>query len=175
MKKLPKLFALAEALDRGHKRTADIRRIRGFLLDEKNNWHVFAEKLSQEVDPGCLRKVMECFFVNSMLDGIPRAHEVEEKYDINVPWVILMDPTSASVICPALAAGQLSTAGNITCPMSSLTPSSVRERIRHTFRDAGGEPLVRKKDIISLCRAYQDCYFFAFTNGTLVDDEPAAR
>lgn len=72
MKKLPKLFALAEALDRGHKRTADIRRIRGFLLDEKNNWHVFAEKLSQEVDPGCLRKVMECFFVNSMLDGIPR-------------------------------------------------------------------------------------------------------
>jgi len=28
MKKLPKLFALAEALDRGHKRTADIRRIR---------------------------------------------------------------------------------------------------------------------------------------------------
>jgi len=35
MKKLPKLFALAEALDRGHKRTADIRRIRGFLLDEK--------------------------------------------------------------------------------------------------------------------------------------------
>ena len=31
MNKLPKLFSLAEALDRGHQRTADIRRIRAFL------------------------------------------------------------------------------------------------------------------------------------------------
>jgi MoaA/NifB/PqqE/SkfB family radical SAM enzyme len=36
---------------------------------------------------------------------------------------------------------------------------------------SGGEPLVRKKDIIKLCEAHQDCFFFAFTNGTLVDDE----
>jgi len=95
MNKLPKLFSLAEALDRGHQRTADIRRIRGFLEDENNNWHIYAKKLSEEVDPHCLRKVMECFFVNSMLDGIPRGREIEQKYDINVPWVILLDPTSA--------------------------------------------------------------------------------
>ena len=30
---------------------------------------------------------------------------------------------------------------------------------------------MRRKDIIRLCEAHQDCYFFAFTNGTLVDDE----
>jgi len=44
MNKLPKLFSLAEALDRGHQRTADIRRIRGFLEDENNNWHIYAKK-----------------------------------------------------------------------------------------------------------------------------------
>ena len=35
----------------------------------------------------------------------------------------------------------------------------------------GGEPLVRKKDIIRLCEKHNDCEFHAFTNGTLVDEE----
>ena len=35
----------------------------------------------------------------------------------------------------------------------------------------GGEPLVRKKDIIRLCEKHQDCAFHAFTNGTLIDEE----
>jgi MoaA/NifB/PqqE/SkfB family radical SAM enzyme len=36
---------------------------------------------------------------------------------------------------------------------------------------SGGEPLVRKDVLIRLCEAHQDCYFFAFTNGTLVDEK----
>ena len=35
---------------------------------------------------------------------------------------------------------------------------------------SGGEPLVRKKDIIRLCEAHPDCMFLAFTNGTLIDE-----
>ena len=34
----------------------------------------------------------------------------------------------------------------------------------------GGEPLVRKADIIKLCEKHNDCAFHAFTNGTLVDE-----
>ena len=34
----------------------------------------------------------------------------------------------------------------------------------------GGEPLVRKKDIIRLCEEHSDCVFSAFTNGSLIDD-----
>jgi len=172
MKKLPKLFALAEALDRGHQRTADIRRIRGFLEDENNNWHIYAKKLSEEVDPGCLRKVMECFFVNSMLDGIPRGREIEQKYDINVPWVILMDPTSAcNLSCVGCWAAQYGHKYNLSYEMLDSIIRQGKELGIHFYIFSGGEPLVRKKDIIRLCRAHQDCYFFAFTNGTLVDDE----
>lgn len=36
---------------------------------------------------------------------------------------------------------------------------------------SGGEPLVRKKDVIRLCEAHPDCEFLAFTNGTLIDEE----
>jgi MoaA/NifB/PqqE/SkfB family radical SAM enzyme len=35
---------------------------------------------------------------------------------------------------------------------------------------SGGEPLVRKKDIIRLCEKHSDCMFAAFTNGTLIDE-----
>ncbi len=35
---------------------------------------------------------------------------------------------------------------------------------------SGGEPLMRKSDIIALCEAHPDCCFLAFTNGTLIDE-----
>jgi len=35
---------------------------------------------------------------------------------------------------------------------------------------SGGEPLVRKADIIRLCEAHPECQFAAFTNGTLIDE-----
>lgn len=41
----------------------------------------------------------------------------------------------------------------------------------YMFLFTGGEPMVRKKDIIRLCEAHNDCVFSAFTNGTLIDEE----
>ena len=35
----------------------------------------------------------------------------------------------------------------------------------------GGEPLVRKKDLIRLCEKHSDCVFLCFTNATLIDEE----
>src|SRR5699024_12028840 len=35
----------------------------------------------------------------------------------------------------------------------------------------GGEPMVRKKDIIALCEKHSDCEFLSFTNGTLIDED----
>lgn len=34
----------------------------------------------------------------------------------------------------------------------------------------GGEPLVRKKDIMRLCKKHDDCIFLCFTNATLIDE-----
>ena len=33
-----------------------------------------------------------------------------------------------------------------------------------------GEPLVRKKDLLSICEKHSDCVFLCFTNGTLIDE-----
>ena len=39
----------------------------------------------------------------------------------------------------------------------------------HEYVMTGGEPMVRKKDIITLAKKHRDCGFMIFTNGTLVD------
>ncbi len=48
---------------------------------------------------------------------------------------------------------------------------SYEELGTYFFLYSGGEPPVRKKDIIWLCEAHPDCQFTAFTNGTLIDEE----
>ena len=40
----------------------------------------------------------------------------------------------------------------------------------HFYIYSGGEPLLRKQDIIRLCEAHPECAFMAFTNGTLIDE-----
>lgn len=41
----------------------------------------------------------------------------------------------------------------------------------HIYIYTGGEPLVRKHDLIKLCEAHPDCAFLCFTNATLIDEE----
>lgn len=35
----------------------------------------------------------------------------------------------------------------------------------------GGEPMVRKADLIRICEMHPDCELLAFTNGTLIDED----
>ena len=56
------------------------------------------------------------------------------------------------------------------------TPTELFEEITKlddvfTVSLTGGEPLVRKDDIIRLCEKHDDCGFHAFTNGTLIDEK----
>ena len=41
----------------------------------------------------------------------------------------------------------------------------------YVFLYSGGEPLVRKKDIITLCERHPEAFFTSFTNGTLIDED----
>ena len=41
----------------------------------------------------------------------------------------------------------------------------------HFYIMTGGEPLVRKNDILKLGKEHNDCVFMFFTNGTLIDQK----
>jgi len=170
--KLPRMLDLAEKLDKGDMHATQINGLRDVLLDENNVWHTFAEKLVEEVDRKLIKKLVECFFINTHFIGYPRGEEISKKYDINVPWAILMDPTSAcNLSCTGCWAAQYGHKNNLSYETLDSICRQGKELGIYFYIFSGGEPLVRRKDIIRLCGEHQDCYFFAFTNGTLVDDE----
>ncbi|NLY88384.1 MAG: radical SAM protein [Firmicutes bacterium] len=172
MKKIPRMIALARKLDRGNLHTVQIDAVEQALLDETSNWHLLVKKLFDEVDIKLIRKLVECFFVNANLEGAARARAAERKFDCNIPWAILMDPTSAcNLNCTGCWAAQYGDKHNLSYETLDSICRQGKELGTYFYILSGGEPLVRKDDIIRLCEAHQDCYFFAFTNGTLVDDE----
>ena len=63
-------------------------------IAEKGNWYQLAQKV-WELDPGVRKTFFTNFIVNASLKGSALQKETEEKEDCNVPWAILLDPTSA--------------------------------------------------------------------------------
>jgi hypothetical protein len=115
MEKLPKMLSIAEKMDSDNLYASQIKTIREVLLDENSVWHGFAEDLFRDIDLKLLKKAMECFFVNANLAGGPIKKEMEEKYDCNIPWAILMDPTSAcNLSCTGCWAAQYGDKNNLS-------------------------------------------------------------
>ncbi|MDR3295613.1 MAG: radical SAM protein [Clostridiales Family XIII bacterium] len=172
MERLPAMLDLAEKLDRGNLHGPQIRTMREMLCTKGSVWNGFTERLFEEVEPRCVHKLLECFFINGSLEGSVKASEIAQQYECNVPWAILMDPTSAcNLKCTGCWAAQYGGNNNLSYEMLDSVIRQGKEIGIHFYIFSGGEPLVRKRDIIRLCDAHPECYFFAFTNGTLVDEE----
>lgn len=141
------------------------------LKDPNNNWYRLIMSLYKDIDTGVRKKLFENFLINSAILGCQRKNKNEEKYDCNIPWAILMDPTSAcNLHCTGCWAAEYGNKLN----MSLETLDSIIEQGKklgtYMYIYSGGEPLVRKNDIIKLCEKHSDCAFLAFTNATLIDE-----
>ena len=143
--------------------------IRG-VIQEKGNWYQYIMRL-YELDPGVRKTFFENFIFNSALKGSAIQNETREREQCNVPWSILLDPTSACNLhctgCWAAEYGHkqklsLETIDSIICQGKAMGT--------YMYIYTGGEPMVRKADLITLCERHSDCEFLAFTNGTLIDE-----
>ena len=95
-----------------------------------------------------------------------------EKEGCNVPWAILLDPTSAcNMHCTGCWAAEYGNRLNLTFEELDSIVTQGKELGTYMYIFTGGEPLVRKKDVIALCEKHADCEFLSFTNGTLIDEE----
>ena len=96
---------------------------------------------------------------------------MREVHHCNIPWLILMDPTSAcNLHCTGCWAAEYGNKLNLTYDELSDVVKQGKELGVYFYMFTGGEPLVRKKDLIRLCEEHNTCQFLAFTNGTLVDE-----
>ena len=170
-KNLPKLLDWFDRFDRKDTLKTQREMIRSVVMDPDNNWHKLVMSLWEDIDPGVRNRFFENFIINGCLLGYQRQKEYKEKYNCNIPWAILLDPTSAcNLKCTGCWAAEYGNHMNLTYEeMDDIVNQGV-ELGTYVYLFTGGEPLVRKKDIIRLCEEHPDCVFSTFTNGTLIDE-----
>ena len=138
-------------------------------IAEKGNWYQLIMKIFA-LDEGVRKAFLQNFMVNASLKGSARQKEVAEKENCNVPWAILLDPTSAcNLRCTGCWAAEYGHNLNLDLDTIDSIIRQGKELGTHMYIYTGGEPMVRKADLIRLCEMHPDCEFLAFTNGTLID------
>ena len=124
------------------------------------------------MDPEVRKTFFTNFIVNASLKGSALQKETEEKEDCNVPWAILLDPTSAcNLHCTGCWAAEYGHKLNLSLETIDDIITQGKKLGTYMYIYTGGEPMVRKKDIITICERHPDCEFLSFTNGTLIDEE----
>lgn len=146
--------------------------VRVALSDPENNMRKLAMNVFHETDSGVLKATFRNFFLNANLIGWPIQEENREKYGCNIPWAILLDPTSAcNLHCTGCWAAEYGNKLNLSREEIDDIIRQGKELGVYMYIYTGGEPLVRARDLIALCEAHPDCQFLCFTNGTLIDDD----
>lgn len=172
VRNLSKALDVVDALDRKDVLASHRRAVRTIVDDPDNNWSRLIRSLWDDIDRNVLKTFVQNVIVEGSIMGYPVQQRIAEEHGCNVPWAILLDPTSAcNLHCTGCWAADYGASMNLTFAELDGIIEQAKDMGTHVFLFSGGEPLVRKRDILLLCQRHPDCEFLAFTNGTLIDEE----
>lgn len=172
MDNLDKIIDWAQKLPMAPHQRQDLLNVKKFLNNKDSNWYKLAQKLLTETDPHVKEKVAVNFFLNANFLGVPKQQEMAEKLGYSVPFAILIDPTErCNLNCLGCWAGDYQRKEELDFDTFDRVLTEAEELGIYFIVVSGGEPTVRKHDIIKLAKKHNSQLFHLFTNGTLVDDE----
>ena len=168
---LPKLMDWADDFSGGDF-ASQRRAIRDAIENPDSPYYAFIRHMIRDVDQEVLTTVAVNFFINANLTGWHLQEIYRKKYNCNIPWAILLDPTSAcNLHCTGCWAAEYGNRLNLTFEEIDDIIRQGKNMGIYMYIYTGGEPMVRKNDLIRLCEKHSDCIFLAFTNGTLIDEK----
>ena len=168
---LPKLMDWADRFAGPGNFEPQRKAIREVIENKQGNWYQLIQSLWTDIDDGVRKTIFENFVCNACLIGGPKQEATRKKYDCNVPWAILLDPTSAcNLHCTGCWAAEYGNRMNLSFDELDSIIEQGKAMGTYMYLFTGGEPLVRKQDLIALCSKHHDCVFLSFTNGTLIDE-----
>ncbi|MGN0286865.1 MAG: radical SAM protein, partial [Atopobiaceae bacterium] len=137
-----------------------------------SKWENWFFDLIDKTDPHVLKTAIMNGGYEGAFRGYRTTQEVAQERGHNVPWIILFDPTSAcNKHCVGCWAADYGNRLNLTYDECDRLITEAKAMGTHMFMLTGGEPLVRKKDVLKLAEKHDDCLFNIFTNASLVDEE----
>lgn len=141
------------------------------LILDNGKWMQYVNRALDELDPNVVKMNALNLGFEAGFSGFKKTRKAPLKYGCQIPWIILMDPTSAcNLHCTGCWAAEYGNRLNLSFEDMDSIITQGKELGIYFYMMTGGEPLVRKADIIRLCEKHRDCAFHAFTNGTLIDD-----
>lgn len=169
-KGLPVLLDWVDRLDSDNRVLSQRQVFRKIIENPDNNWYRLIKSIWSDIDSEVRKTLFENFFINAGVIGLKRQEQFEKEHNCNIPWAILMDLTSAcNLRCKGCWAAEYGQKLNLSYEILDDIIRQGTAMGTYMYIFSGGEPLVRKDDIIRLCEAHPDCEFLAFTNGTLID------
>ena len=143
---------------------------RKMIINADQKWIRFANRLLEETDPHVAKMTALTLGFEAAFNGTKTIRKMREINKCNIPWLILMDPTSAcNLHCKGCWAAEYGNKLNLTFEELDGIVTQGKKLGIYFYMMTGGEPLVRKADVINLCDKHQDVAFHCYTNGTLVD------
>ena len=115
-----------------------------------------------DTDPEYAKKMIMALGFEAGLKGTKTIRKNREKYGCNIPWLILFDPTMAcNMHCVGCWSGTYGHKSSLTFEEMDKIVSQGKELGVHLYMLTGGEPMVKKDEILALCRKHGDCFFAA--------------
>lgn len=170
-KNLPKAVSLARKIS-PDAYSSQIDKIEEVINDPDNVFYKYIINMLDTIDEDVFDKTITNFMLNGVLFSEDLKRETREKYNCNVPWTILLDPTTAcNLKCTGCWAAEYGKSLNLSYDEIDGIISQGKDMGIYFYIYTGGEPLVRKKDILKIAEKHNDCEFLIFTNSTLIDDD----
>ena len=141
------------------------------LTDPNSKWSKLINCLLNQLDPNVARTTALNLGYEAFFRGTKTIRENRVKYQCNIPWLILFDPTSAcNMHCVGCWAGEYGHKNNLSFDDMDKIVTEGKELGVYLYMLTGGEPLVRKADILKLAEKHNDVQFAIYTNSTLIDE-----
>jgi MoaA/NifB/PqqE/SkfB family radical SAM enzyme len=147
-------------------------KVRLAMKDPDNRWMKVINRVLDETDPHVAKMAALNLGYEAFLRGTKMIRKNREKYHCNIPWLILFDPTSAcNMHCAGCWSGTYGHKHNMSFEIMDKIVTQGKELGVYLYMLTGGEPLVKKKEILQLAEKHNDVEFSIYTNSTLIDDE----
>ncbi len=149
-----------------------LEKVRAYLSNPENRWVKFLNRIIDETNPEYAKKFLLNMGYESFFRGTKTIRESRKKYNCNIPWLILFDPTDAcNMHCVGCWSGTYGHKNNLSFEDMDKIVTEGKELGTHLYLLTGGEPLCRKKDVLRLAEKHNDCMFALFDNSTFIDEE----
>jgi MoaA/NifB/PqqE/SkfB family radical SAM enzyme len=147
-------------------------KVRQGIKNPENKWIRYINRVLDETDKNVAKTMIMNVGFEAFFRGTKTIRRNRQIYNCNIPWLILFDPTSAcNMHCKGCWSGTYGRKYNMSFEDMDKIVTQGKELGVYLYMMTGGEPLVRKADIIRLAEKHRDVEFAMYTNSTLIDED----